>query len=156
ANGFLPTGGRLIRLREPTRLRVDSGVDEGTQVGSDYDPMLAKYVAHAPTRDEALRALRAGLRETVILGVTTNVSFLRALLADPDGRAGRRAPGLVERKLDELTDAATPDHVLVAAAAERALTLRPAGDVVDPWELPGGWRMGSASWTTWQVAAPGR
>jgi len=157
ANGFLPTGGRLLRLREPTqRLRVDSGVDEGAQVTSDYDPMLAKYIAYGSTRDEAFGALRSGLAETTILGVATNVSFLRALLADPDVLAGRLDTGLVERRLGNLARAQTPDHVLVAAVAERALALEPAGDIVDPWDIPGGWRIGQAGWTSWQVAAPGR
>ncbi|AHI01130.1 acetyl-CoA carboxylase biotin carboxylase subunit [Kutzneria albida] len=157
ASGFLPTGGQLLVLDEPTRrLRVDSGVSQGSSVSSDYDPMLAKYIAHGATRDEALRRLRAGLGEAVVLGVTTNIPFLRALLADEDVVAGRLDTGLVERKLDELVGGQTPDHVLIAAAAERALALEPTGAVVDPWDVPGGWRIGARGWTTWQVRAPGR
>jgi acetyl-CoA/propionyl-CoA carboxylase biotin carboxyl carrier protein len=124
ARGFLPTGGRVLALREPAGLRVDSALLPGMTVGSDYDPMLAKYVAHGATRDEALRRLRAGLRDAEILGVTTNLGFLQRLLADPDVVAGRLDTGLVERKPELATDE-IPDDVLVAAVLERALALEP-------------------------------
>ncbi|HVV22990.1 MAG TPA: biotin/lipoyl-containing protein, partial [Pseudonocardiaceae bacterium] len=148
ARGFLPTGGRVLALREPERLRVDSALLPGMAVSSDYDPMLAKYVAHGATRDEALRRLRAGLRDAEILGVTTNLGFLQRLLADPDVVAGRLDTGLVERK-PELAADEIPADVLVAAVLERALALEPASS--DPWDIPGGWRIGEPAWTTWTI-----
>src|SRR6516164_6044821 len=91
ARGFLPTGGTVLTLRDPTgdRIRVDSGLAEGTTVSSLYDPMLAKVIAWGPDRATALRRLDGALAGTAVLGVTTNIAFLRELLADPDVRAGR-------------------------------------------------------------------
>ena len=85
---FLPQAGRLERLRLPAGIRVDAGVEEGDEIGTAYDPMIAKLVAHAPTRDEALDRLAAALGETEIAGVTTNLPFLRWLVSHPLVRAG--------------------------------------------------------------------
>jgi acetyl-CoA/propionyl-CoA carboxylase biotin carboxyl carrier protein len=157
SRGFLPTGGTVLALHEPEDLlRVDSALLPGMSVSSDYDPMLAKYIAHGATRAEALRRLRAGLRATSILGVTTNLGFLQRLLADEDVVAGRLDTGLVERGLDHLVVDDLPAEVLVAAAMERALTLEPASANVDPWDVPGGWRIGEPAWTTWSIGVPGR
>jgi acetyl-CoA/propionyl-CoA carboxylase biotin carboxyl carrier protein len=86
---FLPQAGRLERLRLPTEIRVDSGVEEGDEVGTSYDPLIAKLVAYAETRAEAYDKLAAALRETEVAGVTTNLPFLRWLVAHPLVRAGR-------------------------------------------------------------------
>ncbi|MFD4640937.1 acetyl/propionyl/methylcrotonyl-CoA carboxylase subunit alpha [Lentzea sp. NPDC058436] len=147
SRGFLPTGGRVLALSEPSDVRVDSGLYEGLVVGSDYDPMLAKVIAHGRTREEALRRLDHALGRMVLLGVTTNIPFLRALLRDPDVRAGALDTGLVERKLDALTSAEIPDDVYVAAGLERSL--QPHGD--DPWDQLSGWRVGEHAWTTWRI-----
>jgi acetyl-CoA/propionyl-CoA carboxylase biotin carboxyl carrier protein len=155
ARGFLPTGGRVLALREPVDLlRVDSALAPGLTVSSDYDPMLAKYIAHGSTREEALRTLRAGLRSAEILGVTTNLGFLQRLLAHEDVVAGRLDTGLVERSMADLVADEPPADVLVAAVLERALALESAGD--DPWDRPGGWRIGEAAWTRWSIGLPGR
>src|SRR5262249_22456747 len=71
ARGFLPTGGTVLLLREPQGdgVRTDSGLAEGTEVGSLYDPMLSKVIAYGPDRETALRKLRAALAATVTLGV---------------------------------------------------------------------------------------
>jgi acetyl-CoA/propionyl-CoA carboxylase biotin carboxyl carrier protein len=157
AAGFLPTGGRVLALHEPSGpgVRVDSGIAEGSVVGSDYDPMLAKVIAHGADRAEALRKLDAALRDTVVLGLGTNTGFLRALLADPDVRAARLDTGLVGRRLGEWTPADLPTDVLVAAAAHALLDLEPDGPVVDPFDVPGGWRVGEPAWTTWRMSASG-
>jgi acetyl-CoA/propionyl-CoA carboxylase biotin carboxyl carrier protein len=157
AAGFLPTGGRILALHEPAGagVRVDSGVAAGTVVGSDYDPMLAKVIAHGADRAEALRRLDAALRNTVLLGLDTNTGFLRALLADPDVRAARLDTGLVGRRLADWTAADLPDDVLVAAAAHALLALEPPGPVVDPFDVPGGWRVGEPAWTTWRMSVSG-
>jgi acetyl-CoA/propionyl-CoA carboxylase biotin carboxyl carrier protein len=157
AAGFLPTGGRVLALREPagSGIRVDSGIAAGGVVGSDYDPMLAKVIAHGADRAEALRLLDAALRDTVLLGLDTNIGFLRALLADPDVRAGNLDTGLVGRRLAEWTAADLPSDVLVAAAAHALLALEPAGSVVDPFDVPGGWRVGEPAWMTWRMTVGG-
>ena len=86
---FLPQAGRIERLRLPAAIRVDAGVDEGDEVGVSYDPMIAKLIAHGPTRDEALFRLGDALAETSVEGLTTNLPFLRWLVAHPAVRAGR-------------------------------------------------------------------
>ena len=86
---FLPQAGRIERLRLPSGIRVDAGVEEGDEVGVAYDPMIAKLIAHGPTRNEALLRLRDALDETEVEGLTTNLPFLRWLVAHPAVRAGR-------------------------------------------------------------------
>ncbi|HEU6443658.1 MAG TPA: biotin carboxylase N-terminal domain-containing protein [Gaiellaceae bacterium] len=86
---FLPQAGRLERLRLPSGVRVDAGVEEGDEVGVGYDPMIAKLIAHGPTRDEALARLADALAQTEVAGVTTNLPFLRWLVSHPAVRAGR-------------------------------------------------------------------
>ncbi|MER7367836.1 biotin/lipoyl-containing protein, partial [Nonomuraea wenchangensis] len=167
ARGFLPTGGRVLLLREPgipgpaaqpdsrpagsgPLVRTDSGLTEGGVVGSEFDPMLSKVVAWAPDRKAALRALDRALAGTAVLGVVTNVPFLRALAVHPAVRAGELDTGLIERALPELvTDADVPADVL--AAAGLVFHALPQGD--DPWEVTDGWRVGERAWTTWRLAS---
>ena len=116
---FLPQAGRIERLRLPTGIRVDAGVDEGDEVGVAYDPMIAKLIAHGPTRDEALLRLRDALAETAVEGLTTNLPFLRWLVAHPAVRAGRT------------TTAFLSEYAPLSAPPTRL----PSG----PWD--GAWRM---------------
>ncbi|MFD4115467.1 acetyl-CoA carboxylase biotin carboxylase subunit [Streptomyces niveus] len=150
ARGFLPSGGRVLSLREPAGdgVRTDSGLSEGTEVGSLYDPMLSKVIVHGPDRATALRRLRAALAETVTLGVPTNAGFLRRLLAHPAVVAGDLDTGLVERDAQSLVPAEVPPEVYEAAAAVRESALAPAPAPAtgwtDPFSVPNGWRMGAA------------
>ena len=86
---FLPQTGRLERLRLPQGIRVDAGVEQGDEVGVSYDPLIAKLIAHGPTREEAFARLRDALAETEVAGVTTNLPFLRWLVSHPAVLAGR-------------------------------------------------------------------
>ncbi|MFJ8308350.1 MULTISPECIES: biotin carboxylase N-terminal domain-containing protein [unclassified Streptomyces] len=146
SRGFLPSGGTVLALREPQGdgLRTDSGLSEGTEVGSLYDPMLSKVVAYGPDRATALRKLRAALADTVTLGVPTNAGFLRRLLDHPAVVAGELDTGLVEREADALVPDGVPDEVYAAAAAVRLEALGPApvDGWTDPFSVPSGWRMG--------------
>jgi acetyl/propionyl-CoA carboxylase alpha subunit len=85
---FLPQAGRIERLRLPTSIRVDAGVVEGDEIGTAYDPLIAKLIAGGATRDDALDRLAAALAETEVAGVTTNLPFLRWLVGHPALRAG--------------------------------------------------------------------
>ncbi|WP_448319094.1 acetyl-CoA carboxylase biotin carboxylase subunit [Streptomyces sp. CO7] len=147
SRGFLPSGGRVLLLREPSGpgVRTDSGLAEGSEVGSLYDPMLAKVIAYGPDRATALRRLRAALADTVVLGVPTNAGFLRRLLAHPDVVSGEMDTGLVEREADALVPDGVPAEVYEAAAAVRLDQLAPApaeGGWTDPFAVPSGWRIG--------------
>lgn len=149
AHDFLPTGGAVIAVVEPSGpgVRVDSGIYPGTIVGSDYDPMLAKVIAHAADRPAALRVLDRALADTAVLGVTTNVDFLRFLLADPDVIAGRLDTGLLDRRTPDYVGVHASDDELIAAAADRWLR-RWQTRGRDLWDVPTGWRMGDAAPTT--------
>ncbi|ORW03602.1 acetyl-CoA carboxylase biotin carboxylase subunit [Mycobacterium kyorinense] len=146
ARGFLPTGGDVLAVVEPKGpgVRVDSGLSAGMVVGSQYDPMLAKVIAHGPDRSAALRALDRALADTAVLGVVTNVEFARFLLADPDVVAGRLDTGLLDRRAGDFVAAPPSDEHFVAAAAYRWLRLWP-GPGADLWEVPSGWRVGAAA-----------
>jgi len=93
---FLPQAGTVERLRLPETIRVDAGVAEGDEVGVGYDPMIAKLIAHGETRDEAFAHLRAALAETDVGGLTTNLPFLRWLVAHPAVLAGETTTAFLE------------------------------------------------------------
>lgn len=154
---FLPTGGEVVGLREPAGpgVRVDSGLRVGTVVGSDYDPMLSKVIAHGDDRRAALRALDAALSGTAVLGVTTNVEFLRFLLADADVVAGRLDTGLLDRRMSDFAPAGVSDDDLIAAAAHRWLRSWPAAQN-SPWEVPSGWRIAGSAPITVRLRAGDR
>jgi acetyl-CoA/propionyl-CoA carboxylase biotin carboxyl carrier protein len=155
ARGFVPTGGTVLALHEPAGegVRVDSWLREGAVIGSSYDPMLAKVIAWGPDRTAALQRLDLALAETVVLGVTTNVAFLRHLLADEEVRAGRLDTELVERRIATLTSPVAPTEFFVAAALDRLIALTPKSSVVDPWELPTGWRLGAPGGVEFRLRA---
>ncbi|MFH8792453.1 biotin carboxylase N-terminal domain-containing protein [Streptomyces sp. NPDC017941] len=160
ARGFLPSGGTVLALHEPSGegVRTDSGLSEGTEVGSLYDPMLSKVIAYGPDRATALRKLRAALAGTVTLGVQTNAGFLRRLLAHPAVVAGELDTGLVERDAGSLVDAEVPAEVYLAAALVRvgARPVAAAGSWVDPFSVDSGWRLGGeAAWTVHHLRVTG-
>ena len=160
ARGFLPTGGRVLALSEPSGpgIRVDSALRPGLEIGGAYDPMLAKVIAHGPDRETALRRLDGALSETTVLGVSTNVAFLRALLRHPDVEAGELDTGLVERTLEDLVEDTIPEPVYAVAALGKVLELEPdlgRAAATDPWDLPGGWRLGESAWSTWRFELAG-
>ena len=132
---FLPATGRVERLAWPAGagVRVDAGIDEGSIVGPRFDPMLAKIVAHGADRTEALDRLTAALDDTLVLGLTTNLRFLRWLVRAPAVRDGQMRIDTLERIWppdDWAVRATIPDEAWQAAG--RALA--PAG-----WL--GGWRL---------------
>lgn len=157
ARGFLPTGGTVLDLSEPegAGVRVDSGLRTGTVVGSDYDPMLSKVIAHGADRGAAIAKLDRALGDIVLLGVTSNIEFLRFLLADPDVAAGQLDTGLLDRRVADFHAAAAGDELFLAAAAYRWLGRWPSGPS-DPWQVPSGWRIGTAAPTSIRLAAGDR
>jgi acetyl-CoA/propionyl-CoA carboxylase, biotin carboxylase, biotin carboxyl carrier protein len=154
AHGFLPTGGDVLDLAEPDGpgVRVDSGLAPGMVIGSEYDPMLAKVIAHGDDRAAALRALDRALADTAVLGVTTNIEFLRFLLADPDVVAGRLDTGLLDRRTPDYVPAQHGDDELIGAASYKWLRGWPT-PVGDLWAVPSGWRLGERAPTTFRLHA---
>ncbi|HET6290023.1 MAG TPA: biotin/lipoyl-containing protein, partial [Amycolatopsis sp.] len=146
ARGFIPTGGTVLAVHEPSGegVRVDSWMSEGAVVGSNYDPMLAKVIAWGPDRAAALHRLDLALADTALLGLGTNIAFLRGLLADGDVREGKLDTELVDRRLSTLVSEEVPPEFFVAAALDRLLSLQPTGSVIDPWDVPDGWRLGAS------------
>ena len=149
ARGFLPTGGQVLQVFEPSGdgVRVDSSLLAGTLVGSDYDPMLSKVIAHGTDRDEALAKLDAALAQTMVLGVQTNIEFLRFLLADKRVRAGDLDTGLLDERVADFAPLPAPDDVLAAGGLYRqwALSLRGLQAAGNPWAVPTGFRVGGAA-----------
>ena len=102
ARGFLPSIGQLIRYREPAgdSVRVDSGVEEGGEISMFYDPMIAKLVAHAPTRDAAMDRLHLALDHYEIDGIASNRQFLSAVLENEAFRSGNLTTGFIAEEFD--------------------------------------------------------
>ena len=148
---FLPRSGGLLVYREPTGpgVRVDAGVEEGSIVGVDYDPLLAKLVVSAETREAAIARAKRALEDWVVLGVETNARLLAAVLASPAYGSGRYTTDLVAQlpPLDESRPEA-PDAAWIAAAlAPAAGEAGPARDLGtsarDPWSAYPSWRPGA-------------
>ncbi|WP_125611052.1 biotin carboxylase N-terminal domain-containing protein [Specibacter cremeus] len=168
-HGFLPTTGTIAVLDESVAhrpgVRVDSSLLPGLEVSPHYDPMLAKVVAWAPGRATALDTLDAALADYVVLGVDTNIEYLRLLLADPDVRAGRLDTTLIERKLPGFAFRHTgdADHVLAALLLRdhglHGHGVRDHGRPGDaagpagPWRRRDGWRLGDRA--RWHVHLDG-
>ena len=146
ARGFLPTGGPVLQVFEPSGagVRVDSSLLAGTVVGSDYDPMLSKVIAHGTDRDEALAKLDRALAQTAVLGVQTNIEFLRFLLADERVRAGDLDTALLDERLADFAPLPAPDDILAAGGLYRqwALDRRARANL---WAAPTGWRVGGGT-----------
>ena len=153
AAGFLPSTGRLHVVRWPApspALRIETGVVEGDLVGLDYDPMLAKVVAHGPDRRTALARLDAALRATRILGLATNRGYLRRLATDEAVALNRIDTTWLER-LDAAPETDLHDDAVRLAVADRlaergeraAAFAARAGDPHSPWQAIDGFRLGA-------------
>ena len=181
ARGFLPSTGQVLVYDDAgvpagpdaSPLRLDSGLTGGEQVTGDYDPLLAKAVAWAPTRTDALARLDGLLGSVVVLGVETNAGFLRDLLADADVRAGRLDTGLIDRFVDGFVDGRADEPsdpaqslrgprsdrsgVVAAAlcATESTTESTTVVTATGPWSAGDGWRLNAAPSSRRVVVADG-
>jgi 3-methylcrotonyl-CoA carboxylase alpha subunit len=163
ARGFLPSSGLLeafdlsaftIEEEGPVTLRLDSAVDEGDVVPATYDSMIAKAIAHGPTRDDALDALAQGLREAEVWPVATNAALLANLADNSEFRAGEATTNLVEANLSELADveeAELAELLVLGAAGMGAL----ASSGADPWSDADGFRVNGAARATFLLEVGG-
>jgi 3-methylcrotonyl-CoA carboxylase alpha subunit len=151
AHGFLPQAGRLIEYDPPVGpgLRLDAGVEQGDEIGVHYDPLVAKLVASAATRADAIARASAAVRRFTILGVRTNVALLSRILAHPRFRAGAIDTSFIEEERTTLLAPPAIDRqrAAIAAAAWTFANASPAKSGVggvaveapwDPWDLLGG------------------
>ncbi len=140
---FLPQAGRIEHVRWPQEARVDAGIEEGTIVTTNYDPLLAKVIVHASDRETALQDLSNALDETEILGPRTNLAFLRDVVDDEVVRRGEATTDWLESAYGSwhrpaiTADAGEPVIALAAAAEVAHAQSRPSRD---PWQTLGGWR----------------
>lgn len=167
--GFLPSTGKIyaLQLPEGDGIRVDNGVEEGGEVSAYYDPMIAKLIAHAPTRDEALDRLSKALNETVIAGPRSNIAFLHALANLPAMRKGKVDTGLIEREAPALGAAPQPPDFAAAARAvetlvgyeqERlsALARKRSSEKVSPWNAHDAFGFSGVRETSYAVSIDGK
>ncbi len=156
-NGFLPSTGKIVALRLPAGIRIESGVEAGGEVTPYYDPMIAKLVAHGPTRRAAIDRLADALvKHTQILGPRTNVAFLAALCQAHEFREGHIDTGYIDRHLKALGAVPhAPDRAAAALGVEQLLgkladeTLLNAGSededsavAQSPWAARDGFQLG--------------
>ena len=141
SKGFLPSTGPLTHFVLPGGVRVDSGVEVGGEISPYYDPMIAKLIAHAPSREAAAEALARACAEVEVWPVTTNAGFLARLVGDPDFRAGRIDTGFIEARLDRLATRPAPSAEATATAAR----LLSGVDDGSPWSALAlsGFRLGA-------------
>ena len=167
ANDFLPSTGPILALRLPTGVRVDSGVEAGSEITPYYDAMIAKIIAHAPTREAALDQLADALDRTLIAGPRSNVTLLAALCRNADFRQGRIDTGFIDRSLTALGVRREPaDHAAAAFGLARLLaaqSIEEAGDAGEengatessPWAAKDGFQLGGPRTLTVPVVIDG-
>ena len=154
ARGFLPAAGRVLLWHAPhgPGVRVDSGVEAQTDVPIYYDPMIAKLSTWGTDREQARRRMAQALRETAVLGLTTNLAFLIELMEHPAFAAGETHTGFLAEHFPDWRPAAPPLEAVAAASLYPGVTsgtakLRDGLDgtpvQASPWQQIGGWRLGS-------------
>jgi acetyl/propionyl-CoA carboxylase alpha subunit len=150
AGGFLPSIGTLDHFRLPQGIRIETGVEEGGEVSPYYDPMIAKLIAHAPTREGASEALAQACAEVEVWPVKTNAGFLARCLDHPDFIAAEVDTGFIEARLEALAATPAPSDAALAVAAAAVmgedddLTTEPAS----PWRGLAGFRMNAPAEST--------
>ncbi len=133
ANDFRPSPGEVATARWPRGARVEAGIASGGVVSAFYDPMVAKLVTHADTRADALARLHGALGGTLLLGLTTNIGYLRRILADASVQAGQ----VHTRYLDEHGARFTANEGTALAAACASVIGLAGCNVADPWAADG-------------------
>ncbi|MEN8840646.1 MAG: acetyl/propionyl/methylcrotonyl-CoA carboxylase subunit alpha [Octadecabacter sp.] len=151
SRGFLPAIGTLHHLQFPKgsafangSVRIDSGVTQGDEISPWYDPMIAKIIVHAATRDAARSLLIAALERTQLVGCVTNVEFLTALARNTRFASGDVDTGLIAQDMGALVRTDGPSELSIALGAIAAGGLLPE-TTQDPWSKLAGWRQWGAA-----------
>ena len=145
-SGFLPQAGRAVHVHWPAaaRARVDAALEPGQDVSTAYDPMLGKVTVHGATREAARRRLVAALDDTAVVGLTTNVGFLRDLVDSAQFAAAEIHTGWLdgnEAAARAVTTAPVPTDEVWERAARAVLGDRAAADPGEPFGTGDGWRL---------------
>jgi 3-methylcrotonyl-CoA carboxylase alpha subunit len=134
-NNFMPSTGDLVYVQFPASdVRVETGIETGSIVTPNYDSMLAKLIAYAPARDDALDKLGKALDETSIFGLTTNQAFLKSMIELPATRAATFYTSLIDEQLGSLTEARSLDAEALAIGACFWLMQQRPENSRDPWQ----------------------
>ncbi|HWG21205.1 MAG TPA: acetyl/propionyl/methylcrotonyl-CoA carboxylase subunit alpha [Terracidiphilus sp.] len=146
AHEFRPSIGKIEHLRAPAtsrHVRIDTGVEQGDTITPFYDPMIAKLIVWDETRELAVRRMAEALGDYQIVGVTSNVDFLRRLMTSPSFSQARLDTDLIEREHAWLTadQDETPEEALMVAALALVLRERSAKEANSPWAARDGWRL---------------
>ena len=147
---FLPQAGRISHLHFPLQnahVRIDSGVESGSVISIDYDPMIAKIITHAPTREQAIDRLVSALEDTQVEGLISNRAFLARLAAHPQFRKGDVETGFIAHHSADLQPRTSWDDQVVALAALGVVRAAHAG-AAGPFAIAHGWQMNRAA-RTW-------
>jgi acetyl-CoA/propionyl-CoA carboxylase biotin carboxyl carrier protein len=144
AQGFIPTPGPVEYLKWPTGygIRVESGIEEGQSIGTQFDSMLGKLIVYGETRGQALARMKYALKETVILGLGTNQNYLRAIANHPLVKSGQMDTGLLEREFsDYKPEPSEEDLILLQKAKQDGIARTGSFGIFDESEetLPSPW-----------------
>ena len=150
--GFMPSSGKLIRYFVPGNVRVDSGVQQGDVIGTNYDPLLFKIIAHAENRDAAFSRMNSALHNCVVLGVANNISVLRSLVQNPQVREADLNTGIIESLGLGQTPVHPGQHAVIGAALILNNRLTPVSPVT-AWAIADGWRVGEHAGTSWSLSS---
>jgi 3-methylcrotonyl-CoA carboxylase alpha subunit len=150
SRGFLPSTGTLVALQFGEGVRVDTGAEQGSAITPYYDPMIAKLIAHAPSREAALDRLAAALERTIVAGPRCNLALLSGLCRSPEFRAGQFDTGFIDRNIAEL-NGRTHDPAAAACGAAHLLAGevirigrnldRLPGEPASPWDATDGFQL---------------
>lgn len=159
AHDFLPSTGKILLAHPPNLpdVRVDTGVETGSNVTIHYDPMIAKVIVHGETRQQSIERMQAALRDYILLGVQTNIPFLQAILNTEAFWQGDTPTHFIEQNLADWSPSPLPDDLQdVALIVAALLEIEGEGETsdtqppvqtdtsapIDPWSRADSFRMG--------------
>ena len=150
ANGFLPSTGKLLQFIAPhgPGIRVDSGFATGDEVTHYYDPLLAKLIVHAGSREDAIRRMKNALKDFIVHGVVTNIDYMRVVLETDDFMQGKVSTNWVETNFGDWNTPQPELHALIAAALADVVfvggktqsAVSNETDPFNPWKQTGSYR----------------
>ena len=160
---FMPSTGKLVEINlgeASDNIRVDAGVERGDTITPYYDPMIAKLIVHAPTRNEALDLLENRLRQARIVGPLTNTTFLANLCAEPSFRKEHFDTSLIETKLDQLIITTPIDDATIALGITGLIqhqneAIFARGASVSPWTTKDGFQLSGERELDWDFVMDG-